>query len=193
MISAAPSATWTSVSPGSRPTVNVQTNVTGCQAGAAGAVLSLQQVVLEDGTQASKALETNPLGRPSASITGVYTIPATTAGEVFRAEVGFCWGVASATQMTYKVGYAGSSEQPGSPEALTSTGRLTSVDVPLPAGTTQITLTVSSPNIPGVVYGDVVWVNPRVEAASAPAPSLRPTVTKSPLPTLQAVQYASSV
>ena len=117
-------------------------------------MLSLQQVRLEDNTQASTALETDPPEHPSARITGVYNIPATADGEVFRAEVGFCSGVTPGAQMRCAV-IVGSSQQPAWSETIdTSTTQLTSVEVDLPPGTTQITLDVA--NASPAVYGDVV-------------------------------------
>ncbi len=179
LISTATSATWTSFSIAGQRSTPVQTNLTGCQTGAEGAglgaVLSAQQVLLEDGTQASEALETDPPVHPSAYITGVYHIPATATGEVFRAEVGFCSGVTSGAQMRYAV-FVGSSQQPAWSKTLdTSTSQLTPIEVDLPAGTTQITLDVA--NASPAAYGDFVWVDPRIEAANAPSPSPRPTVT----------------
>jgi hypothetical protein len=179
LVSAATTATWTSFSPAGQLSTPVQANVTGCQSGAEGAglgaVLSLQQVLLEDGTQASTALETDPPSHPSASITGVYNIPATASGEVFRAEVGFCSGVISGAQMRYAVS-VGSSQPPAWNTLDTSTTQLTPIEVDLPAGTTQITLDVA--NASPAAYSDVVWVDPRVEPANAPSPSPRPTVTQ---------------
>ena len=158
LISAATSATWTSFSSAGQLSTPVRTNVTGCQTGAEGAglgaALSLQQVLLEDGTQASAALETDPPSHPSARIAGVYNIPATANGEVLRAEVGFCSGVTSGAQMRCAV-FVGSSQQPAWSKTLdTSTSQLTSVEVDLPPGTTQITLDVA--NASPAAYGDVV-------------------------------------
>ena len=175
LISQAPNAPWTSLSPLGPQTTPVQQN-TGCQLNAVtsasqGAVFSLQQVALEDDTKASTALETDPPGRRSASITGVYTLSPTAAGEVFRADVGFCQGVAAGAQMQYQV-VVGSQSSTG-PDSCCQHQQLTPVEVDLPAGTTQITLRVSTPRGPN---GDVVWVNPRIEAANAPSPPARPTV-----------------
>ena len=78
--------------------------------------------------------------------------------------------------MSYAV-FVGSSQQPAWSKTLdTSTSQLTPIEVDLPSGTTQITLDVA--NASPAAYGDVVWVDPRVEAANAPSPSPRPTVTK---------------
>ncbi len=137
-----------------------------------GAVFTLQQVALEDGTVASKALEIDPPGRPSASISGVYTLPKpTVAGDVFRAEVGFCQGVAAGTQMQYQI-VVGSQPPPPVQTVDASTGQLAPVAIALPTGTTQITLRVMYPN--GGQGGDVVWVDPRVEAGTASPPPSRP-------------------
>ncbi len=161
LIVAAPSAKWTSFSPAGQLSTPVQANVNGCQTGAEaaglGAVLALQQVRLEDGTQASEALETDPPSHPSASITGVYTIPATADGEVFRAEIGFCSGVTSGAQMRYAV-LVGSSQQPEWKTLDTSTSQLTPIEVDLPPGTTQITLDIA--NASPAAYGDVVSGRP---------------------------------
>ena len=62
--------------------------------------------------------------------------------------------------------FVGSSQQPAWSETLdTSTSQMISVEVDLPPGTTQITLDVA--NASPAAYGDVVWVDPRVEAANA--------------------------
>ena len=178
---ASSSATWTSFSSAGQPSLQVGTN-TGCRAGAAGAgqgaVLTVQQAVLQDGTQASTALETDPPTQPFGHLVGVYAIPATKQGEVFRAEVGFCWGVASGAQVTAEV-RVGSAQQPAAwSQTLTaSNGPLTSVNVSLPTGTTQISLEVMTPQ-GAPASGDVVWVDPFVEGANAPSPSPRPTVTQ---------------
>ena len=154
---------WSAVNPDSNERYGMSDRGRGRRPGAA---LSLQQVPLEDGTQASTALETDPPSHPSARITGVFNIPATANGEVFRAEVGFCSGVTSGAQMRYAV-FVGSSQQPAWSKTLdTSTSQLTSVEVDLPPGTTQITLDVA--NASPAAYGDVVRVDPRVEAANAP-------------------------
>jgi hypothetical protein len=180
LIAAATTATWTSFDPAGQQTTQVQANVAGCKTGAEGAglgaVLSLQQALLEDGTQASAALETDPPSHPFASITGVYTIPATASGEVFRAEIGFCSGVTSGAQMRYAVSVGPSQSPPAWKTLDTSTSQLTPIEMDLPAGTTQITLSIA--NASPATYGDVVWVDPRVEAANAPSPTPRPTVTQ---------------
>ncbi len=176
LIAAARNAVWTSFSPHGPLTTQVQNN-TGCQLNAVtsasqGAVFTLQQVALEDGTVASKALEIDPPGRPSASISGVYTLPKpTVAGDVFRAEVGFCQGVAAGTQMQYQI-VVGSQPPPPVQTVDASTGQLAPVAIALPTGTTQITLRVMYPN--GGQGGDVVWVDPRVEAGTASPPPSRP-------------------
>lgn len=180
MISAASSATWTSFSSTGQMSLPVGTN-TGCRTGAAssnqGAVLTAQPAVLQDGTQASTALEADPPTQASGYLVGVYTIPATQPGEVFRAEVGFCWGAASGAQETAAV-LVGSAQQSEWSQPLTaSNGPLTSVNVYLPTGTTQISLEVMTPQ-GATVSGDVVWVDPVVEGANAPSPSPRPTVTQ---------------
>ena len=80
--------------------------------------------------------------------------------------------------------YVGSSQQPAWSQMLsTSNGQLAAVDVPLAPGTTQVKLEVTT--VSGAAYGDVVWVAPRIENASAPSPSPRPTVTSSLLRTKQ--------
>lgn len=140
------------------------------------------QVNLEDNTTASMALETDPPGHVSARITGVYTFPATTGQDAFRADVGFCFGTASGAQMEYKV-FVGSEPTPAASGTLdTTTGQLTHVEVPLQPGTTQVTLEVD--NNPGIApYADVVWFDPRIEAADAPSPLPRPSFTPTPSPT----------
>jgi hypothetical protein len=162
MISAATGATWTSFSSAGQPTLQVQQNA-GCQPGAGagqGAVFSLTQVQMDNGTTASKALETDPPGRPSASVAGVYQVPATPSGAMFQASVGFCQGAAM-DEMQYQV-IIGS--QPAS-QAQTfddsTTGSLTQVQVNLPAGTTQIQLRVIFPAT-GPSDDDFVWVDPRI-------------------------------
>jgi hypothetical protein len=142
-------------------------------------VFSLQQVVLEDGTQAPNALETDPPSHPSARITGVYilTTPAA-ANEAFRAQVGFCRTVPEGAQMAASVSvFTGSTQQVLWTGTLTVTSSLTSIDMPVPTGTTGISLSVA--NINGASYGDVVWIDPVVEASTAASPSPRPTVTSS--------------
>ena len=130
-----------------------------------GAVFSLNQVMLEDGTAVSTALETDPPGRPSASIAGSYTLPApTVAGEVFRASVGFCSGTGTGAQIQYSV------IDDGSPQTPVTSGTLIagpgqpakSIDAPVPTGTTKIKLLVSTGN-PSPAQAYVVWVDPRIE------------------------------
>lgn len=140
-------------------------------------MVTLTNAVLVGNALAATALETDPPGRQSASIEGVYTLTnPTTVPEVFRAYVGFCSGTNAAAQMEYQVTVG--SQQPAPPETIAaSSGQLASVQVPVPAGTTQITLTV----IYGTgTQGDVVWVDPRIEAPDAPSPSPLPTVASSP-------------
>lgn len=157
--------TWLT-NPGSgTPTVSTST---ACQAGsittpAQGVVFSVQSAALEDGNAAA-ALETLPPYQQGASISGTFMISATSAGEHFRADIGFCSGTAAGSQMQYQVTAGGQSL---GPTTFTS-GQLWPVDLALPTGTTQITLTVtnSQPN-----QAAVIWVDPIVEAGSASLPS----------------------
>jgi hypothetical protein len=161
MITAASGATWTSFSPAGQPTLQVQQNA-GCQPGAGagqGAVFSLTAVQMDNGTTASRALETDPPGRPSASVVGVYQVPATPNGATFQASVGFCLGAAG-DQMQYQV-FIGSQPSSQAQTVNDSTGALTPVKVNLPAGTTQIQLRVSFPTT-GTSADDFVWVDPRI-------------------------------
>ena len=182
LTSAGPAAVWESSSFGvDNGPAKQATNVTGCQTGletsGLGAVLILQQAVLEDGTEALTALETDPPSGNSGSITGVYALAPTVGGEVFSAYVGFCQPVASGAQMTVEV-FVGSSQVPAWSGTLTANGQLTPVNVPLDTGTTRIELEVAN-DVPAAAYGDVVWVDPIVESPNAPPPSPRPTVTSS--------------
>ena len=159
LTSAAPAAVWESSNFGvDNGLPKQETNVTGCQTGletsSLGAVLALQQAVLEDGTEAPTALETDPPSGNSGSMTGVYALAPTVGGEVFSAYVGFCQPVASGAQMTVTV-FVGSSLQPAWSGTLTASGQLTPVNVPLDTGTTQIELKVAN-DVPGAAYGDVV-------------------------------------
>jgi hypothetical protein len=169
------STTWTSVSINGTHTVAVQQNLSGCQVQGA-AVYGLSQVVLEDGTLAPTALEIVPFDHPSSSMTGVYTLPTpTTAGEVFSAQAGFCYGVPSTTQMQYAVGVG--AQPPAQYQTIDGgTGQLGTVSVPLPAGTTQVTLKVINGS-PGTTSGGVFWVDPVIEGPNGPAPSPRVTVS----------------
>lgn len=128
-----------------------------------GVVFSVQTAALEDGNAAA-ALETLPPYQPGASISGTFMMAATSAGEHFRADIGFCSGTTAGSQMQYQV-TAGS--QSAGPTTFTS-GQLWPVDLALPTGTTQITLTVTNtqPN-----QAAVIWVDPIVEAGSATLPS----------------------
>jgi hypothetical protein len=178
LTSAAPAAIWTSSNFGVDGGQAKQASATGCQSGletsGIGAVLSVQQAVLEDGTQAPTALETDPPSGNSGALTGAYTIAPTSNGEVFSAEVGFCHSVASGAGMAVKV-FAGSSPQPVWSGTLNVSGQLTQIKVPLNTGTTQIELQIA--DVTGEAYGDVVWVDPVIESATASAPSPRPSVT----------------
>jgi hypothetical protein len=179
LTSLASSAAWTSYSILDKPSVPVQQDA-GCQAGAAGlasgAVFSLQQVDLEDGTLASTALETDPPQQEGGYLVGVYTFPATTASEAFRAGVGFCSGVSSTAEMQYTVSVGTGAQQivaQGTPAA--SAGQLVSVEATLPVGTTQLELNIGNESATSPV-GDVIWVDPRIEAVNAsPAPSRPPS------------------
>ena len=123
------------------------------------------------------ALETDPPNTPSASISGSYLLEKpTTEGEVFRAQIGFCSGAAGGSEMQYRV--SAGSQASGPPETLDAgAGQLANVSVILPAGTMQVELQVIYLSGP---EDDVVWFDPRIEAADAPAPSPRPTFTSLP-------------
>ena len=135
----------------------------------------MNQVVLFNGGPASTALETDPPSQANGGITGAYTFAPTATEEVFRAAVGFCSGVASGAQMEYAV-FAGSAPDAAASGTLdASTGQMAEIQVLLPAGTTKIMLEVRSD--PTATYGDVVWVNPRIDglgAASSSPPSAQP-------------------
>jgi hypothetical protein len=171
------SATWTSISIGGHLATSVQQD-TGCQGGGSsveGAVFSLMQAVLQDGTTVPTALETVPPGHESSSIYGAYTLPSpTVAGEVFRANLGFCQGVGAGSLEQYRV-FIGNSQIASEQQLATgtldsNTDSMTPVDLTLPAGTTQIDLDVM--NVVGSqTEGNVVWVGPIVEAASAASSS----------------------
>jgi hypothetical protein len=185
LISAAPSSVaWTSYSTAGQPPVQVQTNAPGCQeVGLAGgaAVLSVQNATLEDGTRALTALETDPPSQAAGHVVGVYTIPVSAATEHFRAEVGFCSTASLGAQMQAEV-FVGLSQQPAWSQTLSVNGQMASVDVPLSTGTMQISLEIFTPAGGTSPYADVVWVDPRIEAANASPPPARPTVTASLLP-----------
>lgn len=174
LVSAAAGAQWASLSPVGHIALPVKVAV-GCQNGGTGgagegSVYSLTQVVLEDGTLASTALETDPPGRESASVSGDYMLPAATQGaEDFRAYVGFCGGTGSLNQMRYSVTVG--TQTVASAQVDSSSGQLASVDVPLPPGTTQIDLSVT---FMGANQAGIVWVDPRIEAQNAPPPAPRP-------------------
>ena len=195
LISAASSATWTSVltggpaptgTPTSTPTPAPSASTalstgSGCQSGTAlttasqGIVYTDTQTELEDETLASTVLETDPPEVVYASIQGLYTFLATPAGEsFFRAQVGFCWGSYSADASEYVAVTEPGLSQPLWQDTLFPSNQLTSISVPLSAGTTQLELVVQNTQSS---TADVVWWDPRVEAQNAAQPSTRPTVT----------------
>ena len=195
LISQASNATWTSVitgplptdSPDSTPspvassTTAVQAGGGGCQGGATptqGVVFNETDTMLEYGrVPPTMALETDPPQGSYNSINGVYHIQATPAGEVFRAEVGFCYGQFSTSAQEVIEVIPSGSPQPQSPSQTTIylyVGKLTLISVPLNQGTTQLELLVMNTDQPSAYF---VWVDPLVEAATAAAPTAPPTVT----------------
>jgi hypothetical protein len=164
------SATWTTVSPAGTLATTVQPG-NGCQVGTSGAVFTLMQVPLQNGTTVPTALETIPPGHESASIGGVYMLQnPTVAGEVFRANVGFCQGVGAGSLEQYSVVVGSQQQQVASGTLDSNTGSLAQVDANLPVGTTQIELRVMNV-VASNSEGDVVWVDPIVEPANAASTS----------------------
>jgi PASTA domain len=177
MASAAPSAQWTATSEFQPPFIALPFG--GQETANTGAVLLPQQVTLEDGTIPREALETVPPPLTNGVISGVYKLPnPIIAGEQFRAEIGFRQGTGG--QIEFQVI---ATEADGSAQAM-YTGvhnagtPLADVAVALDAGTTQITLRVqalgSTPS-----KDDVIWVDPCIEEANAPAEPARPTASPS--------------
>jgi hypothetical protein len=127
-------------------------------------VYSAIEVPLADQTMASTALEVDPPGHQSSSISGVYTFTTpTVAGEVFSAKVELCQGAAANAQMYYAYSIGSG---PATPNAMVTPTQIGTINVPLPAGTTTITLSVAN-GAPGTAYSNVAWVNPVVQAGTA--------------------------
>jgi hypothetical protein len=122
------------------------------------------EVPLADHTTASTALEVDPPGHESSSISGVYTFSTpTVAGEVFSAKVELCSGAAANAQMLYAYAIGSAPATPSAPVTPTQTG---TINVPLPAGTTTITLYVRD-GAPGTDYSNVAWVDPVIQPGNA--------------------------
>jgi hypothetical protein len=173
LVAQSQNATWVSYSPLGTEATTVRTG-SGCFARAnfttlsQGAVFDVSQVQLSDGTVASTAVETDPPSRASARIVGTYTLTSpTTAGEVFRAYIGFCYGT-SGPNVQYQVTFGSTAQYTLPYPTIPTTGQLGSIDLPVPAGTTQVQLSVTDVSDSGA---DIVWVDAEVEPSSVPPPT----------------------
>jgi PASTA domain len=177
LASSAPSARWTATSEFQPPSITLPFG--GPETANTGAVLLPQQVTLEDGTVPREALETVPPPLKNGIISGLYTLSNTViAGEEFRADIGFRQGTGGQIEFQIIATEANGSDRVIYTGVHYAGTPLADVAVPLDAGTTQLTLSVQALDL-RQSRDDVIWVDPRIEEANAPAEPLRATASAS--------------
>jgi PASTA domain len=177
LIPASQTAQWTATSAFQPPAIVLSFG--GKETDNTGAALLTGTVTLESGVVVTQALEAHPPPLTGGYIKGVYTLsPATIGAEQFRADIGFRQGTGG--MISYQV--VATEENGAQQEVAKGTHgagtQLTPVIGDLPAGTAQVTLVVTALDS-APANDDVIWVNPRIEEANAPAEGIQPTPSAS--------------
>jgi hypothetical protein len=172
LVAQSENATWLSYSPFGTQATTVR-NGSACfprtsfATTSEGLVVNVSAAQLADGSVAP-AVETDPPLEPSARVVGTYTLPTpTTAGEVFYAYIGFCNGT-TGSNVQYQVSFESTPQFQLPYPTVPTTNQLGSIDLPVPAGTTQVQLSVTDVSDSDA---DIVWVDATIEPASAPPPT----------------------
>lgn len=148
-----------------------------------GAALLTGPVTLTTGVVITQALETHPPPLTNGYIKGVYSLsPSAIGGEQFRADIGFRKGTGGMIRYQVIAMDRSGSQQTKVDRTLdAAAGQVAQVIADLPAGTAKVALVVTALDSTPA-NDDVVWVNPRIEEANAPAEPLQPTAPASPSP-----------
>jgi len=175
------SASWTATSQFQPPAITLAFG--GSESANTGAALMIGPVTLANGVVITQALETHPPPLTNGYIKGVYSLsPAEIGGEQFRADIGFRQGTGGMIRyQVIAIDGNGSQQTKVDRNLDAAANQVAQVVADLPAGTSKVALVVTAlDNAPA--NDDVIWVNPRIEEANAPAEPLQPTAPASPTP-----------
>jgi hypothetical protein len=174
-------ASWTATSQFQPPAITLAFGGSG--SANTGAALMAGPVTLANGVVITQALETHPPPLTNGYIKGIYSLsPAEIGGEQFRADIGFRQGTGGMIRYQVIAIDGNGSQQTKVDRTLdAAANQVAQVIADLPAGTAKVALVVTAlDNAPA--NDDVIWVNPRIEEANAPAEPLQPTAPASPTP-----------
>lgn len=181
LMPASQSASWTATSQFQPPSITLAFG--GNESDNTGAALLTGSVTLANGVVITQALETHPPPLMNGYIKGIYSLStAAIGGEQFRADIGFRQGTGGMIRYRVIAIDGNGSLQTKADHTLgAAVNQVAQVIADLPAGTAKVALVVTAlDNAPA--NDDVMWVNPRIEEANAPAEPLQPTAPASPTP-----------